>query len=69
MKTFKQFNEEVKDIIKGGINTFLNQNKNVSVGDFIDPKKREKTISKVKESGKSVLGNTLSSLGDHLKNK
>ena len=66
MKTFKQFNEEIEEIIKGGISSFLNKNKNVKVGDFIDPKKRDKTLSKVKERGKSVLGNTLSSLGDHL---
>ena len=69
MKTFNQFNEDVEKIIKGGISTFMSKNKNVKVGDFIDPKKREKTINKVKERGKSVLGNTLSSLGDHLKNK
>jgi len=69
MKTFKQFNEQVSDIIKAGMTTFLSKNKNVKVGDFINPEKREKTIGKIKERGKSVLGNTLSKLGDELKNK
>ena len=66
MKTFKQFNEEVSDIIKGGISTFLNKNKNVSVGDFINQEKRAKTIDKIKSRGKNVLSNTLSKLGDEI---
>ena len=69
MKTFKQFNEEVKDIIKGGITTFLNKNKNVSVRDFIDPEKRTKTMRKIKERGLNVFGNTLNQLGNEFKNK
>ena len=66
MKTFKQFNEEVSDIIKGGISSFLNKNKNVKVGDFINPEKRAKTIDKIKSRGKNVLSNTLSKLGDEI---
>tara|TARA_B100000508_G_C11218564_1_gene161140 strand:- start:98 stop:307 length:210 start_codon:yes stop_codon:yes gene_type:complete len=69
MKTFKQFNEEVSDIIKGGVTTFLDKNKNLKLGDFINPDKRDKTIENIKSSGKNVLSKTLSSLGDHLKNK
>jgi len=69
MKTFKQFNEEVSDIIKGGISSFLSKNKNVKVGDFINPEKRDKTIDKIKSRGRNVLSNTLSKLGDELKNK
>ena len=34
MKTFKQFNEEISDIIKGGITTFLDKNKNLKLGEF-----------------------------------
>ena len=69
MKTFQQFNEDVNEIIKGGISTFLNKNKNIKVGDFLDKNKRTKTVEKVKERGKGVLGDTLSQLGNHLKNK
>ena len=67
MKTFKQFNEELSDIVKGGINTFLDQNKNVKLGDFLDPKKRGKTVDKVKKRGKNVLGNTLGAISSELK--
>ena len=66
MKTFQQFNEDVETIIKGGISTFLNKNKNIKVGDFLDKNKRIKTVDKIKNRGKGVLGNTLSQLGDHL---
>ena len=66
MKTFKQFNEEVKDIIKSGISTFLSKNKNVSIGDFINSETRDKTIEQIKSRGKNVLSNTLSKLGDEL---
>ena len=66
MKTFKQFNEEVRDIIKGGISTFLNKNKNVSVGDFINPEKRAETIENIKSRGKKVLSKTLSKLGNEI---
>ena len=66
MKTFKQFNEEISDIIKSGMSTFLSKNKNVKVGDFINPEKRGKTIDKIKSRGKNVLSNTLSKLGDEL---
>ena len=69
MKTFQQFNEDVNEIIKGGISTFLNKNKNIKVGDFLDKNKRTKTVEKVRERGKGVLGDTLSQLGNHLKNK
>jgi len=66
MKTFQKFNEDVETIIKGGISTFLNKNKNIKVGDFLDKNKRTKTVDKIKTRGKGVLGNTLSQLGDHL---
>ena len=66
MKSFKQFNEEISDIIKGGITDFLNQNKNVKLGDITNPNKRDKTIDKVKKRGKNVLGNTLSAIGSEL---
>jgi len=69
MKTFQQFNEDVEEIIKGGISSFLNKNKNIKVGDFLNKDKRTKTVEKVKERGSNVLGNTLSQLGDHFKNK
>tara|TARA_B100001989_G_C24096780_1_gene249744 strand:+ start:253 stop:462 length:210 start_codon:yes stop_codon:yes gene_type:complete len=69
MKTFQQFNEDVEGIIKGGISSFLNKNKNIKVGDFLDKDKRTKTVGKIKNRGKNVLGNTLSQLGDHLKSK
>ena len=67
MKTFKQFNEDLGDIVKGGISTFLDQNKNVKLGDFLDPKKRGKTVDKVKKRGKNVLGNTLGAISSELK--
>ena len=67
MKTFKQFNEEISDIIKGGITTFLDKNKNLKLGDFTNPNKRDKTIDKVKKRGKNVLGNTLGALSNELK--
>ena len=67
MKTFKQFNEDLGNIVKGGINTFLDQNKNVKLGDFLDPKKRGKTVDKVKKRGKNVLGNTLGAISSELK--
>ena len=66
MKTFKQFNEEVKDIIKSGISTFLSKNKNVSIGDFINSETRDKTIEQIKSRGKKVLSKTLSRLGDEI---
>jgi len=69
MKTFQQFNEDVEEIIKGGISSFLNKNKNIKVGDFLDKDKRTKTVDKIRNRGKGVLGNTLTQLGDHLKNK
>jgi len=69
MKTFQQFNEDVEEIIKGGISSFLNKNRNIKVGDFLDKNKRTKTVEKVRERGKGVLGDTLSQLGNHLKNK
>ena len=69
MKTFNQFNEDVEEIIKGGISSFLNKNKNIKVDDFLNKKKREKTISKIKDRGSNVLGNTLTQIGSHLKNK
>ena len=68
MKTFQQFNEDVEEIIKGGISSFLNKNKNIKVGDFLDKDKRTKTVDKIRNRGKGVLGNTLTQLGDHLKN-
>ena len=66
MKTFQKFNEDVETIIKGGISTFLNKNKNIKVGDFLDKDKRPKTVDKIRNRGKNVLGSTLSQLGDHL---
>ena len=67
MKTFKQFNEELSDIVKGGINTFLNQNKNVKLGDITNPNKRDKTIDKVKKRGKNVAADTLGAISDYLR--
>ena len=67
MKTFKQFNEEISDIIKGGFTTFLNKNKNLKLGDFTDPKKRGKTIEKVKNRVKTVGADTLGALSNELK--
>ena len=67
MKTFKQFNEDLGDIVKGGISTFLDQNKNVKLGDITNPNKRDKTINKVKKSGKNVAADTLGAISDYLK--
>ena len=67
MKTFQQFQEDIDDIIKGGITTFINKNKNIKVGDFINPENRKKTIEKVKTRGKNTLADTLGSLSQELK--
>ena len=67
MKTFKQFNEDLGDIVKGGFNTFLDQNKNVKLGDFLDPKKRGKTVDKIKKRAKNVSADTLGAASDYLK--
>ncbi len=67
MKSFKQFNEEISDIIKGGLTTFMNKNKNIKVGDFLDPEKRGKTIDKVKKRAKNVGADTLGALSKELK--
>ena len=67
MKTFKQFNEDLGDIVKGGISTFLDQNKNVKLGDITNPNKRDKTIDKVKKRGKNVAADTLGAISDYLK--
>ena len=66
MKTFQQFQEDIEKIIKGGLTTFINKNKNVSVGDLINPDKREKTLAKVKKRGKNTLANTLTSISNEL---
>ena len=66
MKTYQQFQEDIEKIIKGGLTTFINKNKNVSVGDFINPDKRKKTLDKVKKRGKNTLADTLSSLSNEL---
>ena len=67
MKTFKQFNEEIGDIIKGGITNFLDQNKNVKLGDITNPNKRDKTINKIKKRGKNIGADTLGAISDYLK--
>ena len=67
MKTFQQFQEDIDEIIKGGLTTFIKKNKNVSVGDFINPDKRKETLDKVKKRGKNTLANTLGSLSNELK--
>ena len=67
MKTYQQFQEDIDDIIKGGLTTFIKKNRNVSVGDFINPDKRKKTLDKVKKRGKNTLADTLGSLSNELK--
>ena len=67
MKTFQQFQEDIDAIIKSGITNFIDKNKNVKVGDFINPEKRKKTIEKVKNRGKNTLADTLGSLSQELK--
>ena len=67
MKTYQQFQEDIDEIIKGGLTTFIQKNRNVSVGDFINPDKREKTLNKVKKRGKNTLADTLGSLSKELK--
>jgi len=67
MKTYQQFQEDIDKIIKGGITTFIQKNRNVSVGDFINPDKRKKTLDKVKKRGKNTLADTLGSLSNELK--
>ena len=66
MKTYQQFQEDIDDIIKGGLTTFIQKNRNVSVGDFINPDKRKKTLDKVKKRGKNTLANTLTSISNEL---
>ena len=67
MKTYQQFQEDIDEIIKGGLTTFIKKNKNVSVGDFINPDKRKETLDKVKKRGKNTLADTLGSLSNELK--
>ena len=67
MKTYQQFQEDIDEIIKGGLTKFIQKNSNVKVGDFINPDKRKNTIDKVRKRGKNVLGSTLGALGDELK--
>ena len=67
MKTFQQFQEDIDEIIKGGLTTFIQKNRNVSVGDFINPDKRKETLDKVKKRGKNTLADTLGSLSNELK--
>ena len=45
----------------------LKKNKNVSVGDFINPDKRKETLDKVKKRGKNTIADTLGSLSNELK--
>ena len=67
MKTFQDFQEDIDDIIKGGFTTFIQKNRNVKVGDFIEPNKRKKTLDKVKKRGKNTIADTLGSLSNELK--
>ncbi len=67
MKTFQQFQEDIDEIIKGGLTTFIKKNKNVRVGDFINPDTRKETLAKVKKRGKNTLADTLGSLSNELK--
>ena len=67
MKTYQQFQEDIDEIIKSGLTTFIQKNRNVSVGDFINPDKRKKTLDKVKKRGKNTLADTLGSLSNELK--
>ena len=67
MKTYQQFQEDIDEIIKGGLTTFIQKNRNVRVGDFINPDKRKKTLDKVKRRGKNTLADTLGSLSNELK--
>ena len=67
MKTYQQFQEDIDEIIKGGLTTFIKKNKNVSVGDFINPDKRKETLDKVKKRGKNTIADTLGSLSKELK--
>ena len=67
MKTYQQFQEDIDEIIKGGLTNFIKKNKNVSVGDFINPDKRKETLDKVKKRGKNTLADTLGSLSNELK--
>ena len=67
MKTYQQFQEDIDEIIKGGLTTFIQKNRNVRVGDFINTDKRKKTLDKVKRRGKNTLADTLGSLSNELK--
>ena len=67
MKTYQQFQEDIDEIIKGGLTTFIKKNKNVSVGDFINPDKRKETLDRVKKRGKNTIADTLGSLSNELK--
>ena len=67
MKTFKQFNEDLGDIVKGGLSTFLDKNKNVKLGDFLDPKKRGETVDKIKKRAKNVGADTAGAIEKELR--
>ena len=61
--------DPVGDIIKTGVTSFLSKNKNVSVGDFMNKKSRNKTIEKLKNTGKSSLLDTGQNVINHFRNE
>ena len=61
--------DPVGDIIKTGVTSFLSKNKNVSVGDFLNKNKRNKTIEKLKNTGKSSLLDTGQNVINHFRNE
>ncbi len=70
MKTYIQFQEDlnksINTAIKTGVTSFLDKNKNVSVGDFLNKNKRKETINKLKTSAIKTGGNVLSNIGSSM---
>jgi len=65
----KEQGDPVGNIIKTGVTSFLSKNKNVSVGDFMNKKSRNKTIEKLKNTGKSSLLDTGQNVINHFRNE
>ena len=68
-KSVKEQGDPVGNIIKTGVTSFLSKNKNVSIGDFMNKKSRDKTIEKLKNTGKSSLLDTGQNVINHFRNE
>ena len=68
-KSVKEQGDPVGNIIKTGVTSFLSKNKNVSIGDFMNKKSRDKTIEKLKNTGKSSLLDTGQNVINHFRSE